>query len=475
MGGRQHAVAVRAVLGVSFRATMGDGSSLAPLGYLGLPRIGVAVGTPGWLALGVCRLAFRRPLVAEQRMAFSWPHRALSSEASSGGKGRGSDEADPVASADVVSQAGGASRTGSGSTRSEAYGAADGAVEAKRAVQPAGSKQPAPLERKPGESIESLLARKTRHDLQEQVGPAVERYLPAEDPQALLLPPSRLTPAERVWQRVFVALPWAVFACMLATPLFLLRANLPFLQRRAEDEREAAAERSGAVTSADVLPEFNVVAFAGMPDILERRVPTLVLLFDPATLASKIWVPAFRDLATALRESGVAVCVSALDLSASPRPPDTFLTEYPAALSPHLQLVLPRASDGEAGVLDYTGPWTVDALTQAARKLAGPRAPELAEGTVEHMEVDVHQLRDSLFEFQFVDEVFGGPDVEIARQRSVWRLFGSGKDSGQAKPEQATRNSAEVLAELERDIDLAGGVEAACASVKKARAALSRQ
>merc|ERR1719409_1180282 len=103
------------------------------------------------------------------------------------------------------------------------------------------------------------------------------------------------------------------------------------------------------------------------------------MIFHPSTFASKLFLPVLRDLAEIFRAAGLVVSVSALDVSASPQPPQEFLWEYPPALAPHLQLVLPRARDGEAGVVDYDGSWNVSALAEAARRLAGPYAPAVPE------------------------------------------------------------------------------------------------
>eukprot|EP00439_Symbiodinium_sp_Y106_P077437 s242_g16.t1 len=220
-------------------------------------------------------------------------------------------------------------------------------------------------------SIEAILARSRRKELMARAGPGAVRYLPSEDPNAFLLPDNRLEPAERKWQKLFVALPWLTFAAMLALPTLLVHGNLPYLLQRAEHEKQAVGRR---VALADRVADFQIVNFGQMPDVLERPFPTMLILFHPAT--GTVFVPALRDLEGLLRKAEIPVSIAALDLTASPYtkcmqqvqpvPPDAFLWEYPAAVAPHIQLILPRSMDGEAGVVDYDGVWDAQSLAMAA-------------------------------------------------------------------------------------------------------------
>ncbi|CAE7612158.1 unnamed protein product [Symbiodinium natans] len=216
-------------------------------------------------------------------------------------------------------------------------------------------------------SIEAILARSRRRELVARVGPAAVRYLPSDDPHAFLLPDNRLEPAERKWQKLFVALPWLTFAAMLALPVLIVHGNLPYLLQRAEHDKQAAGRRT---LSAHRVPDFQVVNFGQMPDVLERPFPTMLILFHPATLASKVFLPVLQDLEGLLRKSAIPVSIAALDLTASPLPPDAFLWEYPAAVSPHIQLILPRSMEGEAGVADYDGGWNARSLAAAACRVS---------------------------------------------------------------------------------------------------------
>lgn len=295
-------------------------------------------------------------------------------------------------------------------------------------------------------SVDDILARRRRQDMLERTGS--ERYLPTEDPNAFLLPDNRLEPNERKWQKVFVALPWAVFLVMLAVPTWLVRSNLPWVKRMAEETEQEAAARAAAEAPARRIPDFVIVNFGQMPDILERPFPTLLMLFDPGTFASKAFLPACRDLGSLLRAAGVPVAFAALDMSKTPGPPDEFMWEYPRALSPYFQLVLPRAHDGEAGVVDYDGRWSVRGLAEAARSLAGPRAPLLPADDLDNLECGLERLRDALFELLFMGEA-----VQTASQPGrMRRWFGRPEpsvrvESGEGREGDLATADAAILSE----------------------------
>jgi len=351
-----------------------------------------------------------------------------------------------------------------GSQRCFAANAGDEKPKDAVSVPAAGSSTEIATKKEPVEveSIEEILRRSQRKQLIERVGPQVERYLPTEDPGAFLLPPERLTPSERKWQKVFVATFWTVLACMLATPFLMVRGNLPFLQKRAEEEREAAAERA-AQSLPKQLPGFEVVNFGQMPDVLERPFPTMVMLFDPSTFMSKIFLAALRDLTRVLQDAGIAVSIVALDLTASPQPPPDFLWEYPPALAPHLQLVVPRARSGEAGLVEYEGRWTAAALAEAARSLTGPYPPAVPPEELSKIDARIEQLRDSYFELLFLED--RADAAQTAGRPSWWRRTF-------AKPAPAPAFSAshamDVSMEFERRLDFNSGMEVAIQSCQRA-------
>lgn len=320
------------------------------------------------------------------------------------------------------------------------------------------------------ESIETILMRSHRDELVQRVGPQVERYLPAEDPNAFLLPANRLEPHERKWQKIFLVVPVVVFACMLAVPLGLVRVNLPWLQERAGQDRRFAEARSAAIVVGRV-PEFTVVRFSQMPDVLERPYPTMLLLFDHSTFASRLFLPLAHDLEVALRTAGIKVAVAALDLALEPRPPADFSWEYPSALAPHIQLVIPRARDGEAGIVDYDGRWTAAGLATAAQQLHGPRCPDLDIEELARLDTLLEQLREVMFELLFVEEgAEPDPRARAAEQPSWWRRW-SGRGTSPEAAERAAARLAAARCSAEESIDLSQGLEHAIATTQRALSA----
>lgn len=334
-----------------------------------------------------------------------------------------------------------------------------------------GQSQPAVVENKADgvfkERIEDILIQAHKRELVERHGQKVERYMPNEDPNSFLLPDNRLEPSERWWQKVFVATPWALFACMLAVPFLLVRGNLPWLQKRAEDDREAAALRNDALGNVARLPEFEVVGFGQMPDVLERPFPTVLLLFDRRTLESKVFLPAFRDIEAAIRAAGLMVSVTALDLGAQPGPPDQFLWEYPRAMAPHIQLVVPRVQDGEAGVVDYDGRWSATGISHAARSLAGPHPPRVSPEELSRIDLRIEQLFDALFEMLFVENA-AASGGHLSDRPSLWRRMSGGKAAAAAAAQANQEKAAAKLDEVEQQLDLTGGLDEALASCQRA-------
>eukprot|EP00929_Paragymnodinium_shiwhaense_P069676 TRINITY_DN35142_c0_g1_i1.p1 TRINITY_DN35142_c0_g1~~TRINITY_DN35142_c0_g1_i1.p1 ORF type:complete len:493 (-),score=118.14 TRINITY_DN35142_c0_g1_i1:61-1482(-) len=325
-------------------------------------------------------------------------------------------------------------------------------------------------------TIDQILIRKSREDVIQKAGTEAVRYLPTEDPNAFLLPASRLEPGERTWQKVFVATPWFVFAVMLAVPLVLVRYNLPLIQQKAEEEKRRTDERLASLSPVRRVSEFTIVNFGQMPDVLERPFPTIILLFDPSTFASQVFLPLCRDLAAAFQAAELPVAVAALDLSADPAPSDDFLWQYPRALSPHFQLVLPRATDGEAGVVDYDGRWGAAALAEAGRRMAGEYAPQVQAEDLVRLEGLLERLRDTLFEMHFLE---GGAAAvaaeETASKPPAWkRVLGLGGRSAEAVAKASEERHCAASAAMEERCKpalLTGGLEEA---VRACEAALLR-
>jgi len=385
---------------------------------------------------------------------------------SSGDRGSSSGASDAKAASGASSLATGAPTAVAGSGSSQPLDGASGAGAQVPVLR--GPTDAAELGPKGVETIESILIRSHRKEVIERAGPDAVRYMPSEDPTAFLIPDSRLDPGERVWQKVFVALPWLVFAAMLSVPLLLVQTNLPFLQRRAEDERRAAEARAATLVKGRI-PDFTVVNFSQMPDILERPYPTVLLLFDPSTFASALFLPFVRDLEALFRSVNLRIAIAALDLSATPGPSEDFLWQYPRGLAPHLQLIIPRAREGEAGVVDYHGSWNAIELAEAARELAGEYPPDVPMDKLLALEEELEQLREAYFELLFVDV---GPRAGlVARPRSSWWAWLRGRTSSAEEAQAAAEERrASALAAVEPLVDTSGTVERALISVRETTA-----
>ncbi|CAE7034177.1 unnamed protein product [Symbiodinium sp. CCMP2592] len=161
-----------------------------------------------------------------------------------------------------------------------------------------------------------------------------------------------------------------------------------------------------------------ILARSRRKELVARAGPGAVryLPSEDPNAAHSVFVPALRDLEGLLRKAEIPVSIAALDLTASPVPPDAFLWEYPAAVAPHIQLILPRSMDGEAGVVDFDGVWDAQSLAMAACRLAGPRAPEISAEEISRLENGIQKLRDLMFEMLFLQEV---PLQDVGRKAGL--------------------------------------------------------
>lgn len=127
--------------------------------------------------------------------------------------------------------------------------------------------------------------------------------------------------------------------------------------------------------------------------------------------------------------------------------------------------MLPRARDGETGVVDYDGSWNISALAEAARRLAGPYAPAIPQEKLSTLASQTEQLRDVLFELMFMA---GTHRAEQSKGNSSkpWysRFFSS------SAPRNVEKN-APSFDDIETSLDLSG--DTACA-IRSCEAALSR-
>merc|ERR1711920_1097075 len=121
------------------------------------------------------------------------------------------------------------------------------------------------------------------------------------------------------------------------------------------------------------------------------------------------------------------------DLGAQPGPPDSFLLEYSRAMAPHIQLVVPRVQDGEAGVVDYDGRWSAAGLAHAARSLAGPHPPSVSAEELSRIDSKIEQLFDSVFELLFVESALMS---DVGDRPSFWRRWSGSKSAPSAADQE---------------------------------------
>ncbi|CAE7432690.1 malA [Symbiodinium microadriaticum] len=255
----------------------------------------------------------------------------------------------------------------------------------------------APDELEADNSIEAILARSRRKELVARV----RRWGSHGNG-------SRLEPAERKWQKLFVALPWLTFAAMVAFGTFVWTVQS------------------------------------------EEELHLLIV---------SVFVPALRDLEGLLRKAEIPVSITALDLTASPH---TKCVQE--AVAPHIQLILPRSMDGEATlfrscyqeelpahkrslslpprpskacvegdaelhtatpspsekkvvgehvpiIIGNAATFFGPAILAGVQGLAGPRAPEISAEDISRLENGIQKLRDLIFEMLFLQEV-PLPDVD---------------------------------------------------------------
>merc|ERR1712113_265067 len=138
-----------------------------------------------------------------------------------------------------------------------------------------------------------------------------------------------------------------------------------------------------------------------------------------------------------------------LDLAAEPGPPSAFLWQYPQATAPHIQLVVPRLQDGEAGIIDYDGPFSAAGITHAARKLAGPQAPQVSPEDLSRIDAYIEKLFDALFDLLFIED---STKCSQSNERSSWwrRLRGGKRAADENKLDAAARSGAAQLQEAVR-------------------------
>ena len=167
----------------------------------------------------------------------------------------------------------------------------------------------------------------------------INRYIPT-DSSAFLVERHRLTGTENIVQGLSSVLPWVILLVLGVSPLVFMQYNISKMSSLPKlPENAKPALISG---------EFKHILFSDMPEILERRSPTLVIIYSD-NFQSKVLLPLFRDLSKKFN-----ICI--MPSSSASR---EFLKKYPTELCPFGHLILP-----DSKLVEYKGPWNAASFFQ---------------------------------------------------------------------------------------------------------------
>ncbi|CBZ51042.1 conserved hypothetical protein [Neospora caninum Liverpool] len=285
------------------------------------------------------------------------------------------------------------------------------------------------------EAEEKTLHARRHQGIELYPGGPVDRYGPPRDPSALLLEPHKLTKEERLFQILFVTLPWVFFLFLLSAPVLLAKYHVAKLNDRAAFSWDVAQE---LIQESDA-DGFRLCTFRDLREVVEQPLHAFLCYLHPDTLASQIVAPLLRDLATLFQRLGVRAQVALVDLS-DPAMPPRMHREFPPALAPHGQLLLPFAFGGQQpAVLDFAAKtWNASDIVRAvAEEVPSARAALAPAAELDDVS---EQLSDCLFSLAFVDEGTRGCGEE-ARTTSPFEKPASGSLEGSHKTPDGSRTS----------------------------------
>ncbi len=176
------------------------------------------------------------------------------------------------------------------------------------------------------------------------------RYIPT-DSSSFMVEDHRLTESERATQTLSTYLPWVIFGVFATVPFLVMKYNLEKLSKASHspsDQPMKAGFRQRA--------PFRVIQFRDMPEVIERRKPTLVGMFSD-NYHSSILLNVFREVDKLFEHYNVETGVVVYDVASADNP--DFTSKYPGSLGPYCQLVMP----GDR-LVDYEGPFTVESLLE---------------------------------------------------------------------------------------------------------------
>ena len=306
----------------------------------------------------------------------------------------------------------------------------------------------------------AILERRRHQYLQEYPGGPIDRYLPPSDPYAFLIEDSKLTESERVWQKIFVVLPWLVFAAMVASPFGLIWAFQPGTEAHKRMMKIDQEERRHKARQFNI-PAFKTIPFHAVVDVIERPSVSLILLFSNS-FESKLAYPTLAELDKLFRKFNCPIGIVAIDLSKEDVS-EEFREMYPSQTAPYLQIVAPEKLGDDADgniVIDYRGKMKADhILRQVARHTLLPDELQVQAGEVDAMVDDLH---DELFSLMYVDDREPHPSV-------FHRIFSRNNDKTYEKYDFNT----ELFDRVWKQVSLSGSVRDCTESVKMARETLA--
>jgi len=213
--------------------------------------------------------------------------------------------------------------------------------------------------------------------------PPLSRYLPS-DAKAFLVEKNRLDPAERISQGISTAIPWMIFIAFACSPFFVMKYNLDRLESKTVNESEPQLVRS-------LRTPFRRVSYASIPEIIERRHPTLIFVLSGDFFSVIVGLFA-KELDRILDNHGISTSVCVLDYDSAD---SGFRSRNPIAPLAHL------ISPGEK-LVEFPGPWNLRAVLDF---LVPPsRVSESMVSEVLEAERKLARLRECLFRKRFVEK-----------------------------------------------------------------------
>jgi len=217
---------------------------------------------------------------------------------------------------------------------------------------------------------------------------SISRYVPS-DTSSFLVEEHRLTEAEKITQQVSSVTPWLLFGVFAASPFFVMKYHLDRLSTSSDPSLTKSTTESHKPTRY----AFKRVKYEDMPEIIERRTPTLVGIVSNnyhSVVVSKM----FEEIDSIFEQHGININVILLDATTAD---GKFQSTYKPSLAPYCQLITPTATL-DRSVVEYEGTWTIDSIMQFV--LPGKK-DDMHDEIVTRSE-KMAQWHDELFRNRFV-------------------------------------------------------------------------